>query len=560
LAGPLAAAGVFLLDALIFMRAGRLAGQPAYAWSHLPLDDAWIHLSYAKNLLHHGYFTYNPGTVETGATSPLWVFVLALALGVLRAPVLAAKVAGLACAAACVAATHHELRRLGGRTAAWTGALLLALDPAWVMAACSGMEVPLAGLMLILLVGQVRRRRPGGAGVIMGLLILTRPEGVLAAGMAGVLLALGLWRNRKPGATAAPPGRPLRGWRSLWTSASPSAVGILGSLLLCGAVAAAVAGPWFLYCRLGTGFWLPSTFYVKAVVRAQGVGQVFWSFLMMLDHGYWPSPLVHDPVALALLAAGCGFALVRLRRGEPTALALPGMILIHLAGWAMVNPFAGPRTHPGEYLNFNFDRYYLADYPLVFALAALGAGVLARGLGALGRRLRTDLAPRPDRVLRRALALAVLLLLVAGNFFGWWTAMGPLWSWGEGWWFRWNQAASLNQDCCRNIYEIQERTGQWVAAHVAPNVPLAIQDAGAIRYYTTNPIVDLWGLNSHAYLHTAEREKFLRRTGVRLAIIFPKGRLEAVVQPFKTRRLMSFTTFPNMISEGAGMDVLEILP
>jgi len=53
---------------------------------HLPLDDAWIHLGYARNLLAHGYYTYNPGSVQTGATSPLWTLTLAAGLAVLPIP------------------------------------------------------------------------------------------------------------------------------------------------------------------------------------------------------------------------------------------------------------------------------------------------------------------------------------------------------------------------------------------------------------------------------------------------------------------------------------------
>src|SRR5687768_2255071 len=57
----------FIFHGIIFMSAQRPPGQPAFARAHLALDDSWIHLAYAKNLLQYGYFTYNPGQVETGA-------------------------------------------------------------------------------------------------------------------------------------------------------------------------------------------------------------------------------------------------------------------------------------------------------------------------------------------------------------------------------------------------------------------------------------------------------------------------------------------------------------
>ena len=64
----LGAALVFLLDAAPGTRA---------ALDGLPLDDAWIHLVYARSLAAFEGFAYNPGALETGFASPLWVVLLA---------------------------------------------------------------------------------------------------------------------------------------------------------------------------------------------------------------------------------------------------------------------------------------------------------------------------------------------------------------------------------------------------------------------------------------------------------------------------------------------------
>src|SRR5688572_16556515 len=42
------------------------------------LDDAYIHLSYAKSIRLGDGLSYNPGDWETGFSSPLWVFVLSV--------------------------------------------------------------------------------------------------------------------------------------------------------------------------------------------------------------------------------------------------------------------------------------------------------------------------------------------------------------------------------------------------------------------------------------------------------------------------------------------------
>lgn len=43
-------------------------------------DDGFIHIQYAKNLILRGEYSFNPGTLSFGTTSPLWVMLLA-ALG-----------------------------------------------------------------------------------------------------------------------------------------------------------------------------------------------------------------------------------------------------------------------------------------------------------------------------------------------------------------------------------------------------------------------------------------------------------------------------------------------
>src|SRR5512135_3154814 len=43
-----------------------------------PLDDAWIHLTYARNFAQHGQWAYRLGEASAGSTSPLWTILLGL--------------------------------------------------------------------------------------------------------------------------------------------------------------------------------------------------------------------------------------------------------------------------------------------------------------------------------------------------------------------------------------------------------------------------------------------------------------------------------------------------
>src|SRR5687767_9314690 len=43
-----------------------------------PLDDAWIHLTYARNLAEHGEWAFRLGEQSAGSTSPLWTALLSI--------------------------------------------------------------------------------------------------------------------------------------------------------------------------------------------------------------------------------------------------------------------------------------------------------------------------------------------------------------------------------------------------------------------------------------------------------------------------------------------------
>jgi len=43
-----------------------------------PLDDAWIHQTYARNLALRGEWAFNPGIPSGGSTAPLWSALLAV--------------------------------------------------------------------------------------------------------------------------------------------------------------------------------------------------------------------------------------------------------------------------------------------------------------------------------------------------------------------------------------------------------------------------------------------------------------------------------------------------
>src|SRR5262245_53165213 len=157
----------------------------------LPLDDAYIYLTYAKQLGRGQPFTYFPGDgYSAGATSVLWPMVLAplWTLGARGHALVWA--AFLLCAALYVATCvgcYRVVRAIGGGLAGIVaGIFVISIAPfAWT--SLSGMEVALASALVIaLLLLLLRAARTGPPtkklGAVLAATALARPEAIVLVG------------------------------------------------------------------------------------------------------------------------------------------------------------------------------------------------------------------------------------------------------------------------------------------------------------------------------------------------------------------------------------------
>jgi hypothetical protein len=228
-----------ILTALLY-----LAYSLRYGFLGFPLDDAWIHQTYARNLALHHQFAYNPGTPSVGSTSPLWTLLLAPSY-LLRVDY---RIWTYLLGVIFLASTGWILHRLSNSlfpnyplVPTLTSAFcLLEWHLAW--AAFSGMETILfVFLSLLSLERHLAGERPFLSGVIAGLLALTRPEGAILP----LLLTLDtLWRRK-------------RGDQSLsWPQVARHLAILLVSFGL-------LISPYLAFNLAVTGQVFPNTFYAK---------------------------------------------------------------------------------------------------------------------------------------------------------------------------------------------------------------------------------------------------------------------------------------------------------
>lgn len=326
----------------------RIAGAMGF-----PLDDSWIHLHFARNLAEGAGFSYNPGVPIAGSTAPLWTLLLGGAFALAGASVALAKVVGVALAVAAALATAAAARAWGaaGLLAAGTGVALLWMGPmAW--GALSGMEVPLAALLVALALGLHARGSAWLTALMASLAALARPEAIVLA----PLLAL---------------ARPPRVRR----------------LALFAVVAAVVLAPAVAFCVATAGTLVPATAAAKIEGGLLGwlggirepIGRLFlerpWQFLRE-----WVVWLTRTHALLVVLGAP---ALVAAWIRHGPALGVPALALVlHPFAMAILAPYRGPGFQEGRY------SIHLLPLALVVLAAAapaprrwVQAGIVAVWLG-----------------------------------------------------------------------------------------------------------------------------------------------------------------------------------
>ena len=424
-----AAAMVFLLD--------RAPGTAA-ALRGLPLDDAWIHLVYARSLASLQGFAFNPGQLETGSTSPLWAVLLVPASWAARVfgigVVLPAKVTGVVAGLAASVAAARAARSLGlGLAVQISAGLAIAVDPALAFAQVSGMEVMLASAIALFAVGELAADRPWPASIAAGLAPLARPELIL---LTLPVLSLIEWRMHQRGAST----------RLRLAVLVPALAWVGGSIV---------------YCLVVTGYPLPSTFYAKFGSRPE----ILSHNLALVFGQVLPSwPWFVRGAGFVLWAIG---AAVILRRGPVGKLVavFPVAYLLSVAGSRFM----------GEASPFFWQRYLLPALPFILlCVAVAGEQVLVWAW----RRRHQSWAPA------RAVVAAILVL---GSLAGLPTG--------------WKKSADLYAWNCQNIEELNVAMAMWLRDNTADGEMIAVTDAGAARFFSDRPIFDVIGLNNHRFLH-----------------------------------------------------------
>lgn len=151
-----------------------------------PLDDAWIHLTYARNLAEHGEWAFRLGERSAGSTAPLWTVLLSIGFLLGLAPYIWTYFLGwVVLTLLGILAENIVRKRIESYKPRipWVGLFfVLAWHLTW--SAVSGMETLLHGFIALAVLGALMdgSRRYLTLGLLAGLSVWVRPDGLTLLG------------------------------------------------------------------------------------------------------------------------------------------------------------------------------------------------------------------------------------------------------------------------------------------------------------------------------------------------------------------------------------------
>lgn len=145
-----------------------------------PLDDPWIHLTFAKNLVEYGSFSYFKDEIVTsGSTSPVYTLLLSLFYFIIKNEYIISYITGILFGALLV---YIFIKLSGfhfkqGSIIALLAALLIALQPKLNLINVSGMETSMFIFFIAISLYAYHTKKILLLGVFPGLTIWCRPDG-----------------------------------------------------------------------------------------------------------------------------------------------------------------------------------------------------------------------------------------------------------------------------------------------------------------------------------------------------------------------------------------------
>lgn len=497
-----------------------------------PLDDAYIHLTYARNLAGTGTFCFNPGEASLGTSSPLWVLLIApiywIGCDVYRAIQVLNLILFLGLCLLVVRVVDRIATGFGFSTpealscSSLAGAHL-ALNGNLHWFAQSGMETMFCLLLSLLAVlAWYRRGLDPVTGTLLGLLVLTRATGIAVAvtcvlfevarkryrrtmqGLACMLLVVAPWLWLSTRLTGDWLPTTAKGKLATYVDGGLSwnripkgrlhDQGFVQHLIAQGVLEEARLDPGYVMFRgeIRTEGELGERLRQAGVADSQALLPE-WRFTHR-NHVYWylRTLLLYQrfqPGNYVLLALVAGLLACSLARGRRAAdwtriLSGPGLLPSMLAVWGLLHL----GLHALFFRTLLHNTRYLAEEYLILGIIGPSSALLVY------RRARAPV-----------IAMAGLCLVLSTGVLPYWRSVCIL------------SASHVN--------DVYVRMAEWVRRNTGTDARVAAFDIGVLRYLADRYVVDLGGLvdpEAHPCLARKECGEYVRLKGAD-HIVYPRN-------------------------------------
>ncbi len=474
---------ICLVFSLLIQKEIKVAGTAGFT-----MDDSWIHMTMARNLVEGHGFSINKGEPLAVSTSPTWSLIESAIFFFLRDPIKTGLATSLLCALLAAWFTYLVTRRITNSPAAGLiAASILMHNPISVWGLGSGMELPLVLLVVPLVLychffsEPDSTMRKYGTPIALAFAAISRPELFVLIPLAILDTAWQLFNHEQ------------KEKRQL----------IISTFLIQCCVVLAALFPYFLFNYLTNGHLFPTTFYAKATMRKVGLTGAISAGNFDLFISSLAKQIVKQfatlfrllskidifffllfPVGLLMFTKAFNEKSKRLGLLFPVAFVLL--------------PIAMTIAAPPQKLANTMHRYYTLFIPFFAISAGLGWYILY------------------NKIKLKYLAIGVLVLSLS---------------------YQVNiQIPGMIKRVARDVKTnniLYVDLGKWVAKNIEPNAKMAVNDIGGVAYFAGNrKILDVMGLASPEIWPVLEKRKglwdvqgmkdFMKEQSIDYLIISPK--------------------------------------
>lgn len=400
-----------------------------------PLDDPWIHLTFARNFSEYFSFSfYKNEMVTAGSTSPIYTFLISLAFFITKNEFILSYFFGILFFASSVYAFYKISESDFGNEYLYIIILTLVfVADKWInFISVSGMETTMFILILIAAAYFYKKRNPVLFGIFLGLIIWTRPDGVafIAALLFDYIIAVYLSKNDRK--------------VILFTKQELIKIGIIAGI---------IAAVYFAMNLAISGSLLPNTYNAKLTYYTPE----FRSRSEFLKNEVWD---YFTSGSYSILIIGFFLSFLITLRDFFKKNYNPNILYIaFISALILIYYIKLPYAH-------RFGRYLMPVIPFLILTSGLGFRDTAKMLGSYFRS--------------RNIAASIIIFVFSV------TAIYSLTDYLDK---RKNYA-----DECKYINDRQVAAAIWINQNTREDDIIATHDVGAIGYYSGRKLIDVAGL------------------------------------------------------------------